>query len=605
MANTSINLTSLDFNDYKNSLKTYLKSQAAFQDYNFDASNISVILDLLSYNTYLNAFYLNMIGSEMFLDTAVLRDSVVLKAKELNYTPRSFKSAYANVNLVVGNVSTSVSLITIPKGTSFTGKLGSNNYTFSTDNNLIVTGSGGVFYANNVTIKEGTFLTDTFAVQPNVNTDRQNFILSNPTIDTDSLTVTVVEDNGSTVIPYLVSSSILDVVSTSPVFYLQGSDNGKYQIVFGDNIVGRRPADNAVVIAQYRATNGQLPNGIKLFSINGTIAGSSNVKVTTATDSGGVAIPTSGGDVAESIESIRNNAPKFYATQNRAITVNDYTTLLQLTYPEIEAISVYGGEEALPPQYGKVFLSLKIYGLDFIPDSKVTEYTNFLLSRAPVTILPVFVEPEYTYASVSSIVKYNVNVTPATDADIASYATSAIQSYNLANLDDFKATLLYSKLVAAIDVADKSVISNETTYKLMKKLVPTIGSAVNYEINFAMPLNGYFPPQPLNHIPEDVHSILSSKFIYAGQIVTLEDDGNGNIRLIKEVGSLHTTLLNVGTIDYTSGLINLNGLNVDSYYGDSIRIYATALNLDNSTNRNTIFEIPNDEIFITVEAVSQ
>jgi hypothetical protein len=227
------------------------------------------------------------------------------------------------------------------------------------------------------------------------------------------------------------------------------------------------------------------------------------------------------------------------------------------------------------------------------------------LSRAPVTILPVFIEPEYTYASVTSTVKYNVNVTPATDADIASYATSAIQSYNLANLDDFKATLLYSKLVAAIDVADKSVISNETTYKLMKKLVPTIGSAVNYQINFAMPLNGYFPPQPLNHAPEDVHSILSSKFIYAGQTVTLEDDGNGNIRLIKEVGSLHTTLLNVGTIDYTSGLINLNGLNVDSYYGDSIRIYAIALNLDNSTNRNTIFEIPNDEIFITVEAVSQ
>jgi len=598
MANTSINLTSLDFADYKNSLKTYLQSQSTFKDYNFDASNISVILDLLSYNTYMNAFYMNMIGSEMFLDTAVLRDSVVLKAKELNYVPRSFKSASAVINLVIGSLATDLSLITIPKGVPFTGKSGSNNYTFTTDSNLLVTGSGGVFYANNVTIKEGTFLTESFAVQPAVNTDRQRFLISNPTIDTSSLTVSVVEDNGATIIPYVISSSVLDVTEASAVFYLQGADNSKYEIIFGDDIVGRKPADNAVVIATYRATNGQLPNGITTFSINGTISGSSNVKVTTVTGS-------SGGDVGEDIESIRKNAPKFYATQNRAITTKDYEALLTATFSEIEAISVYGGEETNPPEYGKVFLSLKLYGFDFVPDSKVTEYSDFLTGRAPLTIIPVFIEPQYLYASLKSTVKYNVNVTPATTADIASYVTSAIQSYNLANLDNFKSTLLYSKLIAAIDSADASVISNQTTYQLMKKFIPTIGASKNYEINFGTALNGQYPPEALTHRGFELHTLTSSKFVYNGQVVFLEDDGLGSIRIIAESGDYHNTIIDVGNINYTTGLITLTNFNVSSYFGDSIRIYVDPLNLDNATDKNTIFEIPNDEIFVTVEALAQ
>ncbi len=606
MANTtSVNLTSLDFADYKSSLIAYLQTQSVFQDYNFNASNINVLLDILSYNTYLNSFYLNMIGSEMFLDTATLRDSVVLKAKELNYLPKSFRSSAANVNLIISGIGTGVSLIAIPKGTSFTGKIGSNNYTFSTDTAITVTGTGNTFYVNNITIREGTYITDTFVVQAVATTDRQNFILSNPTIDTSSLTVTSLENNGSNVIPYILSSTILDVTETTPVFFLQGADNNSYQIVFGDDIIGRRPADNAVILANYRTTNGQLPNGITTFNINGTIAGSSSVIVATATDANGNVIPSSGGDVGEDIESIRQYAPKFYASQDRAVTVSDYETLLKITFPEIQSIAVYGGEESVPPQYGKVFLSLKIANFDFVPDAKVTQYTNYLLTRMPVTILPVFIEPIYTYASIVSIVKYNVNVTPVSTLDIASYVTTAIQNYNLSNLNNFKSTLLYSKLLATIDAADKSVVSNETTYKLMKKLVPNVGATQNYELNFNIPLNEHFPPEPLSHQASDLHTLSSSNFIYNNQTVSLEDDGNGSIRIVREIGNQHTTLLVVGTINYATGLVQLNTLNVGSYFGDSIRIYVVPAALDNTTNQNSIFEIPNDEITVNVKAVSQ
>jgi len=602
MANSSITLTSLDFADYKNSLKTYLQSQAQFKDYNFDASNLSVILDLLSYNTYLNAFYMNMIGSEMFLDTAQQRDSVVLRAKELNYTPRSFRSAYATINLVVANVPNYPVVLTIPAGTTFTGKAGTNSYSFSTNQNLVISANtDGNFYANNVEIYEGTLVTDTFVVQPTSNVDYQQFILSNPTIDTNSLTVVSIENNGANVIPYALSTTLLDLVETSPVYFLQGGDNSKYQIIFGDNVVGRRPVDNAVVVATYRVTNGQLPNGISLFSPNGTIGGSSNITVTTLS-------AAQGGDIGEDINSIRYNAPRYYATQQRAVTVADYETLMSVTYPEIEAISVYGGEDLSPPQYGKVFISLKLYNFDAVPESKISEYTTFLQTRAPLTIQTAFVEPQYTYASIKSTIKYNINQTTLQPSDINAFTIGAIQNYSMHNLENFKSTLLYSKLVAAIDAAHPSIISNETDYVLMKKIIPSALGSKNYTISFNMPFNQNLPPQPLVHKATDEHAISSSQFMYNGIVVNIEDDGMGNLRIVQAQGDgLHHTIVSsgVGTVDYANGIINLNNFYTSNYFGDSIRIYAMPANKDNSTSQNTIFEIPNDEINVTVQIVRQ
>jgi len=599
MANTSISLTSLDFADYKNSLKTFLQSQDRFKDYNFDGSNLSVILDLLAYNTYQNAFYMNMIGSEMFLDTAQQRDSVVLRAKELNYTPRSFRSSSANVSLTITPTDSNISLITIPKGTSFTSKAGSNNYTFSTDQMITVTSGNGVFIADNVSIYEGTYVTDTFVVQPSSNTDRQKFVLSNPTIDTTSLTVTGLENNGANTVSYKLASNILDLKTDSNVYFLQGSENSKFELLFGDNVVGKKPLDGSAIIVEYRSTNGQLPNGVSKFTPNGQIGGTSNVIVTTVSSA-------SGGDIAEDIESIRRNAPRFYATQDRAVTVKDYETLFTVNYPEIQAISVYGGEDASPPQYGSVLISMKIANFDAIPTSKKTEYTTFISTRAPLTIRPVFIEPNYTYVSVNSNVKYNVNQTSLNPEDINTLVTDAIQNYNLTNLNNFKATLLYSRLVNQIDNADASIVSNETDYVLMKKIVPSTSTQKNYTIEFNTALDDALPPQPLNHKASDRHTVYSTKFYYSGQLVSLEDDGVGKMRIVSEnANGEHTTLLDIGTVDYTNGRILLNNFLTTNYVGDAIRIYVMPKSKDNSSNKNTILEIPNDEINVTVQIVRQ
>ena len=600
MANSSISLTSLDFADYKNSLKTFMQSQSQFRDYNFDGSNLSTLLDLLSYNTYMNAFYLNMVGSEMFLDTAQLRDSVVLKAVELNYTPRSFRSAYAQVNIVVANVTNNPALLTIPSGTSFTGKAGSNSYIFSTNENLVINASNdGVFYANNVDIYEGSQVTDTFVIQTNPD-NAQQFILSNPTIDTNSLKVISVENNGANVIPYFLSTTLLDIKETTPVYFLQGSDNSQYQIIFGDNVVGRKPLDNSTVVVSYLVTNGQLPNGISIFSPNGLIGGGTATVTTVSA--------AQGGDISEDIESIRFNAPRYYATQERAVTTTDYETLLQVTYPEIQALSVYGGETTTPPQYGKVIISMKLYNFDIVPPYKVNEYTDFLKVRAPLTITPAFIEPEYTYASVTTNVKYNVNQTTLQPADIAAFVTSAIQNYSRDNLEDFKSTLLYSKLVYAIDNAQSTIISNETDYTVMKKLIPSMQGKKNYQLNFKMAINSNLPPEGLNHKIGDEHAVQSTKFVYSGLVVSMEDDGNGNLRIVQEQNDgLHHTLVDsgVGTVDYTTGSINITNFYTSSYFGDSIRFYVMPANKDNSTSENVIFEIPNDEIKVSVQIVRQ
>ena len=599
MANSSISLTSLDFADYKNSLKTYMQSQPQFADYNFNASNLSVLLDLLSYNTYQNAYYMNMIGSEMFLDTAQLRDSVVLKAVELNYTPRSFRSSYAKVNIAVANVTNNPALLTIPSGTSFTGKAGSNSYTFSTNENIVVNSSNGIFYANNVEIFEGSSVTDTFVVQPNPD-NAQQFIISNPTIDTNSLTVISVENSGANVIPYFLSTTLLDIKETTPVYFLQGSDNNQYQIIFGDNIVGRKPIDNSTVVVSYLVTNGQLPNGIAIFSPNSTIGGgTANVATVSA---------ATGGDIAENIESIRFNAPRHYATQERAVTTTDYETLLQVTYPEIQALSVYGGETTTPPQYGKVIISMKLYNFDIVPPYKINEYTEFLKVRAPLTITPAFIEPEYTYASVTTNVKYNVNQTTLQPADISAFVTSAIQNYSRDNLEDFKSTLLYSKLVYAIDNAQSTIISNETDYTVMKKLIPSMQGKKNYQLNFKMAINSNLPPAVTNHESRDEHAVQTSKFIYNGLLVNIEDDGNGNLRIVQEQSDgLHHTLVDtgVGNVNYETGTINITNFYTSSYFGDSIRVYIMPRNKDNSTNENVIFQIPNDEIKVSVQIVRQ
>ena len=590
MANESINLVNLDFNTLKTSLKEHLSGQAAFQDYDFDGSNMTVLLDLLSYNTYINSFYLNMVASEMFLDSAQLRDSVISHAKTLNYTPRSFRSATARINIAVTpSAASNTTTVTIPRGTSFTSKVGSNTYTFTLPDNYVITGStNGVFTAANVEIKEGVLLTDTFIY--NAQSTDQRFILSNPTIDTTSLRVYVTENNGSNVLTYVQSNSYLNIDSTSQVFFLQSAEKDLYELVFGNGVQGREPSHGAAVSAVYGVGNGELPNGCALFSSDDEIDGHTNVAITTIS----TAI---GGLVHENTQTIRKNAPRYFQTQERAVNASDYKTLLQLAYPEINAIHVYGGEEEDPPRYGKVVISLDIGDSDGVSESNKLIYQKFLKERCPLTIDPVFIDPEYLNLEVNSAVTYNTNLITVSQNDLISIVKAKIRVFNEQNLNDFNITFRYSKLVESIDGVNTSIISNNTEVIAYKALNPSLNNPTPFTVRFNNKL------KTLN----STNAITSTYFTYNGGLCKLEDDGNGVIRIvsIETQGGEPVTVINVGTVDYDTGIVFINGLNISSYEGPYIKMRAVTDLYDIDALLNNIIRIKDEDISVTANGIRQ
>lgn len=592
MANSNINLINLDFDTLKNNFKTYLKSQDKFKDYDFEGSNMSVLLDLLSYNTYLNSFYTNMVASEMFLDTAQLRDSVVSHAKELNYLPRSFKSAEATINIVINTGSPSIKSVTIPKGTSFSTRIGSNSFSFSTNRNIVVSGNNGVFTASNISIYEGDYVNDTYTVD--YTQLNQRFIISNPTVDTGSITVTVLEDNGANALEYSYETSLLGLTVDSKAFFLQPAENEKYEVVFGDGVIGRKPKDGAVVIIDYRVTNGELPNGAFKFSSDGPIDTHSNVSITTVTSA-------IGGAVSESLESIRFNAPRHFTTQERAVTASDYETLLRINFPEINAVSAYGGEEEIPPQYGRVFISIDISDVEGLPTTKLNDYYRFVKSRSPISIEPVFKDPEFTFVDVVSLVNYDANKTDLSTGDIRTLVISAINEYNTTNLNNFKKTLRYSRLLDAIDGAHPAIISNETTVRAIKVIRPTVDIVQNIVVKFNLPLeNNVYQASPTRHLAAVRQTIASSTFTYEGKICSIEDDGDGALKLISTDITFDNVIKDIGTVDYNTGELNINGFSLTSYdQVNGIKIYARPRSNDIYSTKNTILNIRTEDLTIT------
>jgi len=592
-SNTSINLVNLDFANLKESFKTYLKNQNLFKDYDFEGSNINVLLDVLSYNTYMNSFYLNMVGNEMFLDSAQLRESVISRAKELNYTPRSFKSARATVTLTIQTDGTVASVL-MPKGTTFTSRIGSNSFTFSTDENKVISGANNTFVSDEIVLYEGQYVNDTFNV--NTSDTTQRFILSNPTIDTDSLTVTVLEDNGTEILTYLRATSLFDKQANSQIFFIQGAENDKYEIVFGDGVLGRKPKDNSVVVCEYRICKGELPNGAFKFTCDGTIppqGGFSNVAVSTIS-------AAAQGAIHESIESVKFNAPRYFTTQERAVTAEDYRNLLILNFPEINAVSVYGGEEATPPVYGKVFIAVDLKNVDGVPDTRKQQYYNFIKPRSSLSIDPVFIDPDFMYVAIESTVRYNLNTTALNSESVKELILSAIKSYNNSYLDDFNSTLRYSSLVKAIDAVDRSILSNDTTIRPLRVILPEIGKDQNYVIDFAQELENNFANLSVSHPSNYLSTIESTNFVVQNKLVSLEDDGKGTIRTIALDETTHVVVNNVGTVDYKTGKIQLQKLNITSYSGSGIKIFARTKRKDISSLLRTILTIKEEDVNITV-----
>lgn len=591
MANSSINLVDLDFNSLKQSFKDYLTTQARFKDYNFDGSNISVLLDVLAYNSYLNSFYLNMVASEMFLDSAQLRDSVVSHAKELNYAPRSFVSAIANVNIAI-TPSTPQTSVVIPSKSSFTSRLGSNTFTFTTKESIVInTSNNGVFYANSVSLYEGGIVTDTFV--KNTVIDSQRFILTNPNVDTTSIEVTVTENGGGNEYTYVQAYSLLDLTSTSQVFFVQACENEQYEIIFGNGTTGRLPKNGAIIEVVYRVSSGELPNGADNFINNSSIDGHSNVSITLNQEA-------YGGSISESINSIKFNAPRNFATQERAVTENDYKSLLIRKFPEIQSISVFGGEKENPPQYGKVFIAVDIQDSDGIPETNKFNYVDYLSDKVSLGITPVIVSPGFVYLSVESTVKYDYNNTTLSSGEIRSTVLNAISNFNDTYLDDFNTTFRFSNFVTAIDAADPSIINNDTFVNPYFLLSPTVNENSSFSGSFNTPIVVAIPSTTTHTDTDVIKGLYSSPFVVNGLSVIMEDDGEGNIRLVKVSSDVHQEISKVGTIDYSSGNFDISNINVSSYSGNGIKLFASPVSQDFSVTLKNILRINMSDVVVNL-----
>jgi len=594
-SNSSLNLVPLDFDELKASFKAFLKAQPIFSDYNFEGSNLSVLLDLLAYNTVQLGVYANFLASEQFLDSAQLKDSIISHAKELNYLPRSFRSAVAKVNVRI-IPDTIVENILIAKGTSFSTRVGSNSFSFTVPENTVISNREGAntVYANNLLIYEGSYVVDQYVLDYSLPVQR--FVITNPTVDTSSIAVTITEDSGSKTSNYFPVDSTYGLNGQSNVYFLQAAEGEKYEILFGDGVIGHRPKNGATIVIEYRATSGQLPNGAQAFFSDGPIDGQSDISVATVNGA-------NGGSVSESLDSIRVNAPRFFQTQERAVTTSDYETLLLQNFSDLQAVSVYGGEEVTPPQFGLVFISADVKSGDVLTTSEKENLIQFLKVRAPVSISPIFVDPEFTFIDVIANVNYSFTKTSLSPNDVKTLVVSAIQEYNNNNLKIFKAKIRYSRLLELIDNSHASIISSSLRLRLSKRVEIPGNTKQNIIINFGQSFDNSFAKLDPVH-PIDFDKIISSsRFIYNGSGAELEDDGNGIIRIVTVDGTDFKTLANIGTINYSTGEIIINTFTVDFIENELLKIYAEDKVNDVIAGKNVILEIADDDITVSITPV--
>lgn len=597
MANSSLQLTSLDFDTLKTDFINFLKTQNQYKDFNFEGSNLNVFLDIMSYNTFKNSFFLNMVASEGFLDSAQMRESLFSHSKELNYIPRSARSATVDLDVSFTANGASQPYI-FKKGQTFSTIIKSGSYFFSVSEDTAVTSTNTSFDIT-LTLYEGTYVSDTYIMDYTNATPR--FKLTNLNVDTDSLVVLVYENGSTDPTIFRQASTLLDLNETSEVYFLQGSENADYEVVFGDSVLGRRPTNLSTIVLDYRVTSGDVANGAKTFSIDFDPAnGEAQNSIQVAT---GVA--SRNGALAETNDSIKFYAPRHFQTQERAITTTDYEILLKSQFPEIAAISVYGGETVIPPRYGKVFVAIDLQNIDGLPDSKRLEYYSFLKSRSPLTVEPIFVEPEFTYIDVVSLVNYNINITTQTSQNLQVSLINTILAFATTYLNDFSATMRYSKFLAAIDGTDPSIVGNETQVRVYKKLQPVLGTPQNINVNFDFPLQSIQPIGTDRHLSSVEQTITTSPFQKNGDTMLIEDDGLGNLYYIKRVGLYDVPISVAGNYDVVTGEISLINFQIDSYDGSSLNLYAKPAEDDISSSKNTILAIEAPGIAITVGTVRE
>ena len=566
-----VNFSNLDFDQVKTSLKEYLRSNSNFTDYDFEGSNLSTILDVLAYNTYITSYNANMVANEVFIDSATLRENVVALARNIGYVPRSRKAAMATINFFVDttSITPTPSTITLRKGVvaASTGTFAGQSFVFSILEDVTVPIFDGIAFFDDLEIHEGVLLESNFTYSStNLN---QRFILPNSGIDTDLIRVSVKNNQSSTAAAkYSLQDSLFDINSSSRVYYLQEIEDERYELLFGDGVFGKALEEGNYITANYIVSNGDSANGISSFNFAGRLTYTRNgiqYNVTSGVSLVTPGIISSGGENIETVESIKKFAPRIYATQNRALTSNDYETLIpSKIYPETESISVFGGEELVPPQYGKVFISIKPKFGDYLPNL-IKENIKLKLKKYSVAgIVPEILDLKYLYIESTTKLYYNTNLAPSSEY-VSSLVQNNVTKYSESTeLNKYGARFKYSKFLKVIDDSHESITSNITTIQMRRDLRATLNALIEYQIGFG---NAFYIKNMSGY------NIKTSAFRVDGinTDVYISDLPNSNretgelfLFSVPSINSTSPSIIrrNVGTIDYKKGILTLNPINV-------------------------------------------
>lgn len=485
-ANTTLTVTDLDFDSIKNNLKTFLRSQSRFQDFDFEGSGMSVLLDLLAYNTHYNAYYLNMIANEMFLDTSKLRQSTVSHAKLINYVPESSHGAETKLNIRVTpsvNEDQELSNLTLDKYTKvFGGSLDGINYPFVVLDSYTVNKDGSSFLFSNVTIKQGEVVTRQFLMDP-TNTKRR-FEIPSASVDLNTVIVTVQESASNTYTSvYNIAEDLTEITRDSKVYFVEENEDGNYRVYFGDGVIGKKPTNGNIINVTYVDNAGSIANKINVFTVSASVGSfNDNVRVSSIG-------ATYSGSEKETIEQVKYRAPYFYSAQNRAITIYDYETLITKDYPNIDSAAVWGGEDNVPVIYGKVFLSLKTKENYFLTNLEKESIKNTLIeNRNVLTVIPEIVDPSYTYIIVRGSAYYNPTLTQYTAAQIRSFVVASIEDYKTDYLGKFKSSFQKSIIQQYIEDSEKSITGSDIKVILQKRIPITLSQSKSYTVDYGVPI---------------------------------------------------------------------------------------------------------------------
>ena len=578
-ANTYLQVTEVDFEDIRTNLKNFLSSQSQFQDYDFEGSNMAVLLDILAYNTHYNAFYTNMIANEMFLDTAQQRDSVVSRSKELGFITRSARGATANVTITFTGIANTVSEFTIPKNSKFTTTIDDIAYTYVTPQAEIVRNSSNTF-SKAISITEGEPLTQRFTVS---DSNPQRYALPNKNVDTRSISVRVQESATNLAnTTFTQATNITAVTSTSPVYYIQESADEQFELYFSTGALGKPLKNGQIIIVDYRVCNGSDTNGANTFTVD-TLNIEPNFTSTSLT----VNKVARGGHEIQSVDSIKFEAPRNFEVQNRAIIKNDYDRILLNENTDLQSVTAFGGELASPPTFGKVFIAVKPFGEQFVTAVRKTEIRESILNRTPLGIDPVMIDADFIHIIPTITCVFDQLKTTLTAASTVAAVKTAIDAFDEKNLERFGNKLRFSRFVRALDNTNESILNTEASLKIQKRFVPDTQRQQKVEQRFSNALR----PGTLE----------STEFTFQNFQCFFSDDSNGTVSIARfnDNKVKVNVIANAGTINYDTGLLEVENFKPTAFDGIEMKVSAEPVNLDITPIREQILIMKGADATIT------